>query len=80
MVEDCPSAILNVSIARIVPTAIETSFTVMSRDGRNISLAVEPISPSRVEPNSLGFLEVGFSVCTVIFMISATFPVRFWCL
>ena len=58
MIEECPSAVLNVSIVRIVPTAIETSFSVGSEDGRNISLAVQPISPSRVEPNSLGFLEV----------------------
>ena len=58
VVRDCPNTVLDFALKRVVPTAILPSFSLASQDGHNLTLNVGAISPSRVEPNSLGFLEV----------------------
>ena len=60
-VRECPNAVLELSIERVVPTSLRPSFSLHTQDGRNLTLSVGGISPSRVEPNSLGFLEVRYS-------------------
>lgn len=62
VVRDCPNTVLDFALGRVVPTAILPSFSLDSQDGHNLTLNVGAISPSRVEPNSLGFLEVSIRV------------------
>ncbi len=75
----CPNAALNFSIVRVIPSTITSSFSLESEDGRNLSISIDSISPSLVEPNSIGYLEVrtintrihsAISLCLLLYFTS----------